>query len=73
MMGKPHTPNLTIVAVCIIVASFFYIWLAFSMATIDTPQILLMFFVFQVPQQNIIVQPAIVQIKITNVEINSDF
>lgn len=67
------TPNLTIVAVCIIVASFFYIWLAFSMATIDIPQILLMIFVFQVSQQNIIVQLEIVQIQSTNVEIKSDF
>ena len=67
------TPNLTIVAVCIIVASFFYIWLAFSMATIDILQIFLMFFVFQVPQQNIIVQPEILQSKSTNVEIKSDF
>ena len=67
------TPNLTIVAVCIIVASFFYIWLAFSMATIDILQIFLMFFFFQVPQQNIIVQPEIVQIQSTNIEIKSDF
>ena len=70
------TPNLTIVAVCIIIiilASFFYTWLAFSMTTIDIPQIFLMFFVFQVSQQNIIVQPEIVQIKSTNEEINSDF
>ena len=35
------TPNLTIVAVCIILASFFYTWLAFSMTTIDIPQIFL--------------------------------
>ena len=39
------------------------------MATIDIPQILLMFFVFQVSQQNIIVQLEIVQIQSTNVEI----
>ena len=43
------------------------------MTTIDIPQIFLMFFVFQVSQQNIIVQPEIVQIQSTNVEINSDF
>ena len=45
--------------------------MAFSMATIDIPQILLMFFVFQVSQQNIIVQLEIVQIQST--EIKSDF
>lgn len=43
------------------------------MATIDILQIFLMFFFFQVPQQNIIVQPEIVQIQSTNVEIKSDF
>ena len=43
------------------------------MATIDILQIFLMFFVFQVPQQNIIVQPEILQSKSTNVEIKSDF
>ena len=43
------------------------------MTTIDIPQIFLMLFVFQVSQQNIIVQPEIVQIKSTNEEINSDF
>ena len=67
------TPNLTIVAVCIILASFFYIRLAFSVTTIDILQIFLMFFVFQVSQQNIIVQLEIVQIQSTNVEIKSDF
>ena len=43
------------------------------MTTIDIPQIFLMFFVFQVSQQNIIVQLEIVQIQSTNVEIKSDF
>ena len=43
------------------------------MATIDILQIFLMFFVFQVLQQNIIVQPEILQSKSTNVEIKSDF
>ena len=43
------------------------------MATIDILQIFLMFFFFQVPKQNIIVQPEIVQIQSTNIEIKSDF
>ena len=73
MMGKPQNPKFNNCC-CLYNCSFiFYIWLAFSKAIIDIPQILLMFFVFQVSQQNIIVQLEIVQIQSTNIEIKSDF